>query len=412
MPIDKKLKTRVNPYDIRRNLSEEITEQENLITIDINECEESLIMAQPIQHTIQFQAEYLRSIPEFNGNTARLSEFIRSGDLIHNTFGNIENEFLRKYLLSATINKLTGHAAVVTSGREIETWNELKEILIRSFADQRDENSLLRDLMLLKQNNENATNFYQRCQNLRSLLFANLKIVSNDANIRIIKGQMYNELTLKSYLTGLKEPLGSHIRAQRPSTIEEALSFVMSEENILYVRNNQNNSNLRTSNFNPNFHNISNNNNFKHNIPQNNLNRNNFRQTNNFNRHVQRAHPYYNNLNRNNNFQPRNNNNNFQQRFNNNLQPRFNNTFQARPNSYNNNNNNNHRQFTSNRNFSSNNQTSFPQPMEVDSSGLFSNRQNLNHITQASNSQASNLQASHTEQNVNFQELPQMYHPT
>ncbi|KAL4721240.1 hypothetical protein ACJJTC_013585 [Scirpophaga incertulas] len=47
------------------------------------------------------------------------------------------------------------------------------------------------------------------------------------------KRQLYKKLTLKSYLRGLKEPLGSRIRCMRPQSIEQALEFVQEEMNTM-----------------------------------------------------------------------------------------------------------------------------------------------------------------------------------
>lgn len=43
-------------------------------------------------------------------------------------------------------------------------------------------------------------------------------------------------MCLNTFLSGLKEPLGSNIRSMRPKTLAEALSFCIQEQNIYYTK--------------------------------------------------------------------------------------------------------------------------------------------------------------------------------
>lgn len=212
----------------------------NLEDIPEEQDEIPVIMAQ------QFHLEYLKTVPEFDGTPHKLSEYVRSAEVIINQyFANAgpvpaQGVFLQNLVLSALRTKLTGRALLVTSGREIATWVELKNILQRSFADQRSESSLLRDLMLLKQRSETAQEYFEICQQTRSLLYSNLQLNEQDAAVRQVKKTQYDNLTLTAYLSGLKEPLGSFLRSMRPATLEDAITYVIEEENVLYARRSEN----------------------------------------------------------------------------------------------------------------------------------------------------------------------------
>lgn len=272
---------------------------------------------------------------------------------------------------------------LVISGREIDTWKELKDILTKTFSDQRDENSLLHDLMLLRQDNESPSHFYQNWQNLQSLLFTNVKIVNENLIERTIGGNAYDDLILKAFLSGLKEPLGCHIRAQRQTTIEQALTYVLDEENINYVRNNHSNTNLRTQNltmFNrPNYITSNNFNNSNYNNPrQINRSRQSFNNNDNFVRNSNTN----NNFRYNNNFRPFTNFNRGVvqpnvNRFANNDFSNNNFTNQRPNNNFSNNNANNN--FTNQKPNNTNNNRRY-EPMEVDPSGLFSTGKKINHL--------------------------------
>lgn len=194
--------------------------------------EKNLIMS-----TQGFQAEFLRVIPEFNGDPSRLPGFIRASDLIINQFSvNDPTAFINHLLLSSVIQKLTGAAATVTNGRLIHTWKDLKQILKDNFGDQRSEDTLLQDLLHLKQNNESPLTFYNRCQELKAALFSHLSHTDSTAELQTMKAQMYTSLTLKAFLSGLRDPLGSFIRSTEPATLEDALRKINEEQNIRHLQ--------------------------------------------------------------------------------------------------------------------------------------------------------------------------------
>ncbi|EFA12120.1 Retrovirus-related Pol polyprotein from transposon 17.6-like Protein [Tribolium castaneum] len=138
----------------------------------------------------QFQSEYLKIIPQFNGEPSELADFIAACDLLINTFSDPNQEaFINKFILTSIKTKLIGEAKLVTSSREINTWNALK-VVLQNFADQRDENSLLRDLMLLKQESETPQQFCHRCQDIKSLLLSNLAVTELNEAVRAVKHEI------------------------------------------------------------------------------------------------------------------------------------------------------------------------------------------------------------------------------
>ena len=90
--------------------------------------------------------------------------------------------------------------------------------------------------MLLKQENETPQQFGSRCQELNSLLMSNLVCTESNLAIRNVKIQLYDSLTLKSFLSGLREPLGSMIKSRNPISLESALTNILIEENINYTK--------------------------------------------------------------------------------------------------------------------------------------------------------------------------------
>lgn len=198
----------------------------------------------PLTETMaQFKPEYLNCVPQFDGNPNELNRYLATCESIINSFYDAENpdSFHNVYLLNSLIGKLTGNAKLIVNIQNAATWAELKDTLYRNFADQRDEACLNRDLVLLRQNpNEKPQQFFDRCLQILNLLCSYVDIHEADPGAKALKRDLYNKLALKTFVAGLKEPLGTTIRCMRPKNMNEALQFIMQEDNIHYYQNSTN----------------------------------------------------------------------------------------------------------------------------------------------------------------------------
>lgn len=188
--------------------------------------------------TMTFKPEYLKCIPQYDGNPNELNEFIASAESIIETFVDNENtgNFINTFILRSIMNKLVGNAKIAINIQTVTTWTELKATLVRNFSDQRDEICLIRDLVLTKQINENPLQFYDKVINLLNLLCSYIKSHETTEAGIVIKRELFNKLALKTYLAGLKEPLGSAIRAMRPPDLQTALFYIHEERNVRYYQ--------------------------------------------------------------------------------------------------------------------------------------------------------------------------------
>lgn len=230
-------------------------------TINIDNNQSNNIMAE------NFKSEYLKCIPQFDGNPNDLNQFLSVCDsLIINFYDRVNpNNFHNVYLLQSIISKLVGSARTVVNIQNVDTWDQLKSVLRRNFADQRDETCLNRDLVVMRQMpNEKAQNFYDRILNILNLLCSYVEIHENIQASRDLKKKLYNDLALKTFLCGLKEPLGTTIRCMRPENLAVALQFVTEEENTHYFQNSTNKNQFKPNN--------STNRSFQQNVPNRNFN--------------------------------------------------------------------------------------------------------------------------------------------
>lgn len=147
------------------------------------------------------------------------------------------NELNNSALLNGILNKITGRAAATLASNGIpRNWDGIRNALINSFSDHRDESALYTDLSMLSQRSDTPHIFYERVQNLLCTIMTYVELHESLPSTIEAKRELYKKLALQTYVRGLHEPLGSRIRCMRPETLEKALEFAQEELNVLYLK--------------------------------------------------------------------------------------------------------------------------------------------------------------------------------
>lgn len=213
-----------------------------------NSCKE---MAPPA-----FDTKLFNIVPQFDGNPLELAAYLDTASMLINTYWDVNpvnlNCTQNILLIYGIYAKLSGFAKEVYSTTISKDWASVKNALIAHFGDHRDESGLLSDLCSLKQNhNEPPLHFLQR-------IMSNLNALHNyidtheqvEAN-KIVRKTFYNNHCLNVFLSGLKEPLGSIIRAMKPNDLATARQYIVTENNIRHIQKTpnhfQNNTNFQNN---------------------------------------------------------------------------------------------------------------------------------------------------------------------
>lgn len=200
----------------------------------------------------------INAIPVYEGDQFTLPLFIAACENFLSSFLDNQNPQCQKnqWILRVIVSKLEGRAKLLIGSREDATsWPRIRELLLQYFSDQRDEDCLARDLMMLKSDSrEHPYNFGMRIQDLKGILQTKLRLTIPDENTRKIKNQIYDKIALQTYLHGLHGQLGLAVRLQKPTNLEQAMAHVIEEQNYVYgekqMRSIQSNS-LGKPNFTP-----------------------------------------------------------------------------------------------------------------------------------------------------------------
>lgn len=177
----------------------------------------------------------IKDLPKFDGNPRLLYEFLNNVEEILGYLADVDGTNYAKILLRAIRNKIVGPANEVLNvyGTPL-IWENIKANLVLHYSDKRNETSLIRDLHNLKQVNQTVESFYGSIIEIQAAINNNILIHETNHSVIEAKQKLFAEMCLNTFLTGLKEPLGSNIRSMRPKSLAEALSFCIQEQNIYY----------------------------------------------------------------------------------------------------------------------------------------------------------------------------------
>lgn len=237
-------------------------------------------MATPV-----LKPEYIKMIPEFSGDIELLPRFISICEkLVVKFYNNTDpTDFQNDYLMDSILSKVKGDAQKNISSCVLNSWNDLKQALVSTYADKRDVHTLVIEMCSMKQTNDSVFDFYNKIQkmvNLQTSFITTHNVAGNEHLKKFV-----SDLGLRTLLRGLKDPLGSLMRTKNPRDLNEALNILINDFQIETTPSAKNNTQSQTNNRyipphfrqnNINHGNYSNNNNHNNNNNRNTNNNNNF----------------------------------------------------------------------------------------------------------------------------------------
>lgn len=237
------------------NVSNLLINNESSTSVDISENSlilnnpEKVILVKKMTSSSQqnypippkFDTKLLDVIPKFDGNPLELSSFLDIANTLLTNYWDQDPDnsscTQNLTLIYGIYSKLIGKAREVYSICVSKDWATVKNALVAHFGDQRDENGLLFDINQLRQSsNDTPLQFLTKIMSNLSALHNFIDTHESDANITTVKKNFYNVHALRIFLAGLKEPLGSTIRAMKPSSLAEARQYIISEDNIRHLQ--------------------------------------------------------------------------------------------------------------------------------------------------------------------------------
>lgn len=175
--------------------------------------------------------QILRDLPSFSGEAVKLHAFIRSIENLIPLVNSVQGTPMYTIWMQSIRSKIVGDADSILElyGTGLD-WAEIKQNLITHYSDRRDEVSLTRDLFKLYQTGT-IEDYYGKISHITSLLINLLNINERNEAVKTAKNNLYQQMGLKVFLSGLRDPLGPIVRAQSPATLKDALRLCLEENN-------------------------------------------------------------------------------------------------------------------------------------------------------------------------------------
>lgn len=177
----------------------------------------------------------IRFLPVYEGNPKALKEFIANVEEILIIIKGTEMTSYGKMLLRAIRNKIEGKAneALLSSGTAL-VWHDIKQNLINTFSDKRDESTLLYELHSLSLQNLSVTKLFETITEIKTSLFNQVENQDLPSAVATAKKEAFNQICLNTFVAGIKGPLGSFIRSAKPTSLIDAYESAIKERNIYY----------------------------------------------------------------------------------------------------------------------------------------------------------------------------------
>nr|AAN34649.1 gag protein [Drosophila melanogaster] len=174
----------------------------------------------------------VHQLPTYEGPPDNLDRFIDRVDQLLLLASSVDQTTGGKYLLGTIRDKIKGRADEALNVCDVLlTWDDIKINLKRLYSSKKTEEMLVRELHNLPDGLSMGKLYYSAAK-IRSDLMSLAREADPSAHSLAVKRDQYDRFCLNTFLTGLKDPLSSAIRNQRPETIEKAYEYGQIELNF------------------------------------------------------------------------------------------------------------------------------------------------------------------------------------
>jgi len=181
----------------------------------------------------------LNTIPYYDGNTNALNMFINAVNSVLTLLGMIQPEldpFEMATTFLAVRSKITGKALESIKDLSISSWEELKECLLRNFADKSNSVTILNEILNVT-NIKNPTLFFDiikgKFNNFKSKMFIEEEDdVKKNAVIKFVE-----KLIITHYITNLNDPFRNNLATRNPQTLNAIETLIKND--LQYLKTNQ-----------------------------------------------------------------------------------------------------------------------------------------------------------------------------
>lgn len=178
----------------------------------------------------------LKSVPEYNGDTNKLSNFINSVTTIQNLFATLNpplDDFDKTIAFLTIKNKITGKALDSIKDLDINDWATLRSHLINTFKDKTKSETIINELLKI----QNIKNPYKLLEITKEKFLAfksKISIEKEDPGTRIVITQFVEKLIVNNFISTVSDPYRNNLATRNPETINDI--EILLENDFQYLK--------------------------------------------------------------------------------------------------------------------------------------------------------------------------------
>lgn len=180
----------------------------------------------------------LNSIPNYNGDPNKLSNFISAVNTVYNLFATL-NPPLDNFDKSITFlnikSKVTDRALDSIKDLEIDNWNDLKTHLINTFKDKTNSVTIVNDILKI-QHIKNPYKLLEITKEKFLCFKSRLSIEESDPGTKIVTIRFIEKLIVNNFISVIADPYRNNLATRNPQTLTDI--EVLLQNDFQYLRQN------------------------------------------------------------------------------------------------------------------------------------------------------------------------------
>lgn len=187
----------------------------------------------------------LKAVPEYNGDTNKLNNFITCVNTVNNLLGTITpqlDDFEKSITFLSIKNKIVGKALDSIKDYELNNWLDLREHLKNSFKDKSNSVTILNELLKI----QNVKNPYKLLDITKGKFLdfkSKLGLEQENADVKITIINYAESLIVNNFISTISDPYRNNLATRNPKSIEDIEQLLQND--FQYLK--QTNSNFNKS---------------------------------------------------------------------------------------------------------------------------------------------------------------------
>lgn len=184
----------------------------------------------------------LQSIPVYNGDPNKLSNFINSVNTIQNLFGTLSpplDAFDSAVIFLNIKSKITERALDSIKDLEFSNWDELRSHLVNTFKDKTNSVTIINEILKI-QTIKNPYKLLEVTKEKFLSFKSRISIEENDPGTKLVIIKFAEKLIINNFISTVNDPYRNNLATRNPQTITDVETLLQNDFQYLKPNDNLN----------------------------------------------------------------------------------------------------------------------------------------------------------------------------